>query len=49
LFEDVLQTKTDLNLSFRNVFDRQSRSPGTYEMISTQPFTVEVMLKKKWD
>jgi hypothetical protein len=48
LFENVLDSKTDLSLSLRNLLDRQSQSPGTYEMISTDPFAVEVVLRKKW-
>ncbi len=49
LFENVFQSKMDLSVSFRNVLDRQSRSPGTYEMIYTDPFAVEVVLQKKWN
>lgn len=48
LFEDVFKSGTDVSLSFRNLLDRKSQTPGTYEMISTDPFSVEVVLRRNW-
>ena len=38
----------DLNVHVRNLLDTDYRSPGIYSSIDGEPFTMELMLIKKW-
>lgn len=44
LFSDGL----DLEVSAQNLTDRDYEVPGTYGVIDGQPFTVELIMRKRW-
>lgn len=46
--EDFLVNGLEMSWSAKNLFDEDYETPGIYEMIDGAPFTLEVMLRKRW-
>ncbi|MDZ7698212.1 MAG: TonB-dependent receptor [Deltaproteobacteria bacterium] len=46
--KDIAVPGLDLQVSFRNLTNNHYETPGTYSTISGEPFTAEVMLRKRW-
>lgn len=46
--KDVIFPGVDLVISARNLTDKHYETSGTYSAINGDPFSIEVMLKKKW-
>ena len=47
-FRNLLFSGTDLTVTLKNLMDRSYHIPGTYSAIEGEPFTVELMVRKKW-
>lgn len=47
-FSDFLCSGMELSLNFKNITDRRYETPGTYSTIDGEPFSAEVVLRKKW-
>ena len=45
---DVVFPSLELEVSVKNLFDKNYETPGTYSTIEGEPFSVEVMLRKTW-
>ena len=45
---DLFSRGTELTFSIRNLTDRDYETPGTYNSIEGEPFSVEVVLRKRW-
>ena len=45
---DILFPGLELQLSVKNVFDKDYETPGTYSTIEGEPFSAEVVLRKTW-
>ena len=45
---DIVVSGLELRVSVRNVTDTHYETPGTYSMIEGEPFSAEVMLRKRW-
>ena len=45
---DVLSLGVDLDVVVKNLFDRDYDVPGTYSAIPGRPFTLELILRKRW-
>lgn len=45
---DLFSSGVDLTCTAKNIFDTNYKTPGTYEIIDGKPFTLQLMLQKKW-
>ncbi|MDD5724472.1 MAG: TonB-dependent receptor, partial [Syntrophales bacterium] len=45
---DMARSGLELELSVRNLMDRNYETPGTYDLIKGDPATVSVTLRKRW-
>lgn len=46
--EDLFSSGIDLTCTAKNIFDTRYKTPGTYELIDGKPFTLQLMLQKRW-
>jgi len=45
---DIVFPGLQLQVSVKNLFDKDYETPGTYRTIEGEPLTVEVVLRKRW-
>ena len=45
---DVIYQGLDLGIALRNLFDKDYITPGTYSTIYGEPFSAEIVLRKRW-
>ena len=46
--KDIFSPGLDLEISIKNLFDKEYVTPGTYSTIDGEPFKIVFTLKKKW-
>lgn len=46
--QDIMGSGTELGISVRNLSNRHNNIPGTYSAIESSPFSVEIIIRKKW-
>ncbi|PIY23639.1 MAG: hypothetical protein COZ11_09145, partial [Deltaproteobacteria bacterium CG_4_10_14_3_um_filter_51_14] len=47
-FKDIAMPGLDLSVSVNNIFARDYETPGTYQSIPGEPFTLEAVLRLRW-
>ncbi|MBI5557260.1 MAG: TonB-dependent receptor [Deltaproteobacteria bacterium] len=47
-YKDIMAPGIDLTLIAKNIFDADYETPSIYEMMDGQPFTMEILLQKRW-
>ena len=45
---DVVYPGLDLGIAVKNLFDKDYITPGTYSTIDGEPFSAEIVLRKRW-
>ena len=48
IIQDFIMPDTNLEISFKNITDRQYEIPGTYNTIEGKPRSVQIVLRKIW-
>ena len=45
---DIISQGLDVGIAVKNLFDKDYSTPGTYSTIDGEPFSVELVLRKRW-
>jgi len=48
IIRDVFYKDLDLSIALKNLFDKDYITPGTYSTIYGEPFSAEIVLRKRW-